>query len=317
MQPPTFSDVLAARLRIAPYLARTPLHRYPALDAVTGTRTYVKHENHQPVGAFKVRGGVNLVATLSPAERARGVCAASTGNHGQSVAYAARLFGVPAVVCAPEAANPVKVASMRGLGAEVILTGRAFDDSREFCEKLAVERDLRYVHVGDEPLLIAGVATATLEIFEAEPDLDVLLVPVGAGSGASAAALVASTVAPRAEVIGVQSAESPAAHQSWQAGELRAAPNRTIAEGLATGTAVALPQSIMRERLADFVLVSDEQLLAATKLMIEKTCNLVELAGAAPLAAALADPARFAGRKVGLMCSGGNLNPAVLAQLFG
>lgn len=316
LAPPTFADVLAARLRIAPYLHRTPLHRYPALDAVTGTQTYVKHENHQPIGAFKVRGGVNLVATLGPAERARGVCGASTGNHGQSIAYAARLFGVPAVICAPEDANPVKVESMRGLGAEVILTGRDYDEAKEFCEKLAVERDLRYVHVGDEPLLIAGVATATLEIFEAQPDLDVLVVPVGGGSGASAAALVASAVAPGAEVIGVQSAQSPAAHQSWQAGEPRIAPNHTAAEGLATGSSVELPQSIMRERLRDFVLVSDDQLRAATRLMIEKTRNLVELAGAAPLAAVLADPARFAGRKVGLMCTGGNLNPAVLADLF-
>jgi threonine dehydratase len=313
MQPPTFADVLAARQRIAPHLSRTPLHRYPGLDTVTGTPTWVKHENHQPVGAFKVRGGVNLVAAERPA---RGVCSASTGNHGQSVAYGARLFGLPATVCAPEGSNPVKVDAMRDLGAEVILTGRDYDEAREYCEKLAVERDLRYVHGGDEPLLIAGVATATLEIFEAKPDLEVLIVPVGGGSGAAAAALVASVVRPEAQVIGVQSAASPTAYESWRAGESRPAPNRTVAEGLATRSAFALPQAIMRDLLADFVLVSDEQILAATRIMIEKTRNLVEPSAAAPLAALLADPARFAGRHVALMCSGGNINPSVLGRLF-
>ena len=137
---PTLADVLEARSRIAPYLSRTPLYGYPALDDLVGTTVLVKHENHQPVGAFKVRGGVNLVSQLPSEEREHGVFAASTGNHGQSVAYAARLFGVSATICAPEGANPVKVASMRGLGAEVILGGRDFDEARETCAALAVER---------------------------------------------------------------------------------------------------------------------------------------------------------------------------------
>jgi threonine dehydratase len=312
MQPPTFADVLAARQRIAPYLRETPLHRYPGLDNLTGAATYVKHENHQPVAAFKVRGGVNLVAAERPTG---GVIAASTGNHGQSLAYAARLFGVPAIICAPEGSNPVKVAAMRDLGAEVVLIGRDYDQAREYCEKVAAERDLRYVHGGDEPLLIAGVATAALEAFEAQPDLEVLLVPVGGGSGAAAAVLVAGTVAPTAQVIGVQSAASPTAYDSWRAGEPRPAENRTVAEGLATRSAFGLPQAMMRD-LTDFVLVSDEQILAATRLMIELTRNLVEPSGAAALAALLADPDRFADRRVALMCSGGNINPALLGQLF-
>src|SRR6201988_3163017 len=166
---PDLADVLAARQRIAPYLRPTPLYRYPALDALTGAQVQVKHENHQPVGAFKVRGGVNLVSQLTPDERARGVIAASTGNHGQSVAYAADLFGVRAVICMPEQANPVKVESMRALGAEGGFSGRDFDEAREQCEKLATEHGYRYIHSGNEPSLIAGVATSTLEILEAEP----------------------------------------------------------------------------------------------------------------------------------------------------
>ena len=148
---PDLADVLSARQRIAPYLGPTPLYRYPALDALTGAQLRVKHENHQPVGAFKVRGGINLVSQLSPAEREAGVISASTGNHGQSVAYAANLFGVRAIICMPEQANPVKVESMRALGAEVVFHGQDFDDAREHCEKLAAEHGYRYVHSGNEP----------------------------------------------------------------------------------------------------------------------------------------------------------------------
>src|ERR1700733_13443164 len=180
---PDLADVLAARQRIAPYLQPTPLYRYPALDAVTGACTRVKHENHQPVGAFKVRGGVNLVSQLTTDERRRGVIAASTGNHGQSVAYAADLFGVRAVICMPEQANPVKVESMRALGAEVVFHGRDFDEAREYCEELAAGHGYRYIHSGNEPSLIAGVATCTMEILLAQPDTEVIVVPVGGGSG--------------------------------------------------------------------------------------------------------------------------------------
>src|SRR5246127_2413474 len=191
---PDLADVLAARQRITPHLQPTPLYRYPTLDAMTGAGLWVKHENHQPVGAFKVRGGVNLVSQLSADERRRGVIAASTGNHGQSVAYAADLFGVHAVICMPEQANPVKVESMRALGAEVVFYGADFDEAREHCEKLAGQHGYRYVHSGNEPALIAGVATYTLEILEARPDIEVIVVPVGGGSGASGACVGAKAV---------------------------------------------------------------------------------------------------------------------------
>jgi len=313
---PDLADVLAAGRRIAPYLRVTPLYRYPALDAMTGAQVWVKHENHQPVGAFKVRGGVNLISQLGAEERRRGVIAASTGNHGQSVAYAADVFGVRAVICVPERANPVKVESMRALGAEVVFCGRDFDEAREHCEKLATEHGYRYIHSGNEPALIAGVATYTVEILQAEPGAEVIVVPVGGGSGAAGTCIVAKAVRPSVEVIGVQSEAAPAAYRSWRSGTLIEDTTSTFAEGLATRTAFELPQRILRELLDDFVLVSEDALAAATRLMIEKTRNLVEPAGAAALAAVLASPRRFAGRKVAIVCSGGNISPEQLSALW-
>jgi threonine dehydratase len=313
---PDLADVLAARARIGPYLRPTPLYGYPALDALTGTRLRVKHENHQPVGAFKVRGGVNLVSQLTADERQRGVASASTGNHGQSIAYAANLFGVRATIFVPEGANPVKVESMRALGAEIVFHGRDFDDAREHCEKVSAAEGYRYVHSGNEPLLIAGVGTYAVEILEDWPEAEVIVVPVGGGSGAAGTAIVARAVRPSIEVIGVQSAAAPAAFRSWQAGMLVTAANSTLAEGLATRTAFDLPQRIMRELLSDFVLVTDDAITQAARAMIEKTRNLVEPAGAAALAAVLADPARFADRNVVIVCSGGNISPAQLTALW-
>jgi threonine dehydratase len=313
---PDLADVLAARERIAPYLRPTPLYSYPALDELSGARLAVKHENHQPVGAFKVRGGVNLISQLSPGERQRGVITASTGNHGQSVAYAAKLFGVRAIVCAPEQANPVKVESMRALGAELVLRGRDFDEAREHCENLAAEHGYLYINSGNETALIAGVATGTLEILAERPDTDVIVVPVGGGSGAAGACVVAKAVRSSIEVIGVQSAAAPAAQRSWQARALVEDTMSTFAEGLATRTAFELPQRIMWELLDDFVLVSDDALAQATRVMIEKTHNLVEPAGAAALAAVLADPDRFEGRRTVVVCSGGNISPAQLTALW-
>ena len=315
LQPPTLRDVLAARGRIAPHLPRSPLRSYPALDRLVGAQVWVKHENLLPTGVFKVRGGINLMSRLDEQVRCAGVVTASTGNHGQSVAYAARLFGVAATVCAPRGANPVKVEAMRDLGAEVLLVGRDFDEARVHCEMLAQERDCRYIHSGNEPDLIAGVATHTLELLEEQPDIEAILVAVGGGSGASGASIVARAVDPAIEVIGVQSAQAPAAHDSWQTGQLVERSNSTTAEGLATGTAFALPQHILREGVRDLVLVDDADLLRATRLMVEKTRTLVEPAGAAPLAAALSPELnpRLQGRRIALICSGGNISPEQLA----
>jgi threonine dehydratase len=276
----------------------------------------VKHENHNPTAAFKVRGGVNLVARLGDDERTRGLISASTGNHGQSIAYAARLFGVRATICVPEGANPVKVAAIRALGAEIVVHGRDFDDARERCEELARRDGLRYVHSGNEPDLIAGVGTATLEMLDEDPGLDAIVVPVGGGSGAAGACVVAKAVRPEIAVIGVQSAAAPAAQRSWRAGALLEDRMETFAEGLATRTAFALPQAIMRRHLDDFVLVPDDDLRAATTRMITATSNLIEPAGAAALAGALALRDRLSGMRVALIASGGNISLDQLRTLL-
>lgn len=303
---PRFQDVLQAQRRIRPYLARTPLHSYPAINALVGTTLFIKHENYQPVGAFKVRGGINLVSQMSAEERARGVISASTGNHGQSVAYAARLFGVKARIIVPEGANPGKVAAIRGMGAEVIEHGATFDQAKLYCESLAQEHGYRYIHSGDEPLLIAGVATGTLEMLEDAPGLEVIIVPIGGGSGAAGACIVAKTINPAIRVIGVQSEASPAAYESWRQHRLVTAPNRTFAEGLATGIAFELPQTIMQQSLDDFLLVSEEEILWATVQMIEHAHTLAEPAGASSLAAAYRLRDELSGKQVGIVCSGGN-----------
>jgi threonine dehydratase len=319
LDPPTLADVLSARLRIRPHLDPSPLRNYPALDRLVGANVWIKHDNLLPTGAFKVRGGINLMSRLDAATRARGVIAASTGNHGQSVAFAARLFGAGAIICAPEGANPVKVEAMRDLGAEVVLVGRDFDEAREECERMAVKHGYRYIHSGDEPDLIAGVATHTLEILEERPDIEVIVVPVGGGSGAAGACVAAKSIRAGIEVIAVQSTAASTAHDSWQAREPVERPNTTIAEGLATRTAFELPQRILGDMLDDFVLVTDDELLASTALMIEKTRTLVEPAGAAPLAAAVsaAMRPRLAGRSVALICSGANISPAQLRMVVG
>ena len=308
MQAPNFADVLAARNRIRPYLPPTPLHNYPALDELLGLRAYIKHENYQPVGAFKVRGGVNLALQLSDDERERGLIAASTGNHGQSVAFAGRLAGTPVIIVAPENADPGKVRAMRGLGAEVILAGPSFDEARGHCEELVAEHGYRYVHSGNEPHLIAGVGTHALEMLESEPRLDAIIVSLGGGSGAAGACISSKHLSPSTRVIAVQSAQSPAGHRTWHSGEPQIAPNECIYGGMATGDATTfeLPQAILRELLDDFVLVDDELTLQAMAWYMQHAHTLAEGAGAAPLAAAYQLRDQLRGQRVGLICTGGN-----------
>lgn len=307
MNPPTLTDILRAKQMIARYLPRTPLVHYPALDRMLSARILVKHENQQLTGAFKVRGGINLVSQLSADERASGVITASTGNHGQSVAYAASLFGVRATIVAPEKSNPLKVTAMRDLGAEVLFHGADFDAAREHCEALAHRDGLRYIHSANEPALIAGVATVALEILEDAPEVTTIIVPVGGGSGAAAACLVAKTLNPIIKVIGVQAEQAPAAHKSWRAHELLEDKMETAAEGLATRTAFELTQRILWEYLDDFVLVSEKEMLEAIALYVEKAHTLSEAAGAASLAAALKLRESLKSQTVALVLSGGNI----------
>ncbi len=309
---PTFGDVRSARDRVARFLPATPFFSYPALDRLLGFTAFVKHENHQPVGAFKVRGGVNLLAQLSSGERRRGVAGASTGNHGQSIAYAARMFGVGATIVVPEGANPGKVAGIQALGARVVRKGERYDDARRYVEAWSQRSGVRYIHSGNEPELIAGVATYALEMVEAVPDLDAILVPVGGGSGAAGCCIVAKRRG--VEVIGVQSAQAPAAFEAWASGGSREIPSRTEAEGLATSVPFELPQRILRGGLSDFVLVKDGELRAAIRIYLEKVRTLAEHAGAASLAGGIKLRRKLRGKKVGLVLSGGNLS---LDQLRG
>lgn len=305
---PTLHDVISARGRIAPYVWRTPLHRYLGLDALLDAEVWVKHENHQRLGAFKMRGGINLLSRLTDAEKRSGVITASSGNHGQSIAYAAGILGVKCIVCVPEGANPGKVEAIQNLGAKVVHHGPYFDITNEYAQRLAKEEGYRYIHAVNEPLLIAGVGTYTLEILEDLPDVDYIIVPLGGGSGACGTCIVAKSVNPDIKVIAVQAESAQAAYLSWKTGELVEAPMESAAEGLATGRGYELPQSILRDLLDDFILVSDAEMERAIVTHLEKTHNLTEHAGAASLAGALKIKDQLHGKKVALVMSGGNLS---------
>ena len=307
MQRPTLRDVLEARKTIAPYVSRTPLISYAALNKLFDAEVRLKHENHHPLGAFKVRGGINLLAHLDQDQRQRGVITASTGNHGQSIANACRVFGVKAMIVVPQEANPLKVQSMRNLGAEVLFHGRNFDEAREHCERLAEEEGYRYVHAANEPLLMAGVATYSLEIVEEFPEVEYIFVPLGGGSGATGACIVAKATNPDIRVIAVQSEQAPAGYLSWKNRRITEAPMRTVAEGLATQTGYEFPQSILWDLLDDFLLVSDNEIAHAIGVLIEKAHTLAEDAGAAALAGAIKMKSELKDRKVVVVVSGGNV----------
>ena len=312
---PTIAEIEAAVAVVRRHLAVTPLLRHPGLCALVGTEVRVKHEEHHGVGAFKVRGGVVLAERLDDAARRAGLVTASTGNHGQSIAYAGRVAGVPVTVAVPERANSAKVAAMRALGAEVVEAGKDFDDARAWAAERAAGTGARFVGA-TEPELLAGVGTATLEILEQDPTVEVIIVAVGGGSGAASACLVTAARAPHVEVIAVQAEAAPAAYRSWREGRLVEADCSTAAEGVATRVPFANTQAVLRDRLADFVLVSEEELRAAAVAYVAHAHSLAELAGAASLAAAVKLRDRLAGRRVAVVLSGGNVTVDQLRALL-
>ena len=331
MEVPTYADVVAAREFIAPYLPKTPLVRSEKLSAALGCDYYLKLENLQPVGAFKVRGGVNLVGQQygsrgqeqsAPGAVATGsdrtLVTASTGNHGQSIAYAGRLFNTRVIIYAPaERVNPAKLQAMRELGAEVRLHGRDFDEARLETERAAAAEGFRYVHSANEPRLISGVGTIGLEIFEDLPDVDVIIVPAGGGSCASGNCIVAHELNPSVKVIAVQSEAAPAMWHAWRNRNLEPYPTmQTEHEGLATRVPFALTNQILWELLSDFVLVSDEQINDAIALIVRDAKQVVEGAGAASLAAAIKLSEQLRGKKVVGVVSGGNIPLERLANLL-
>ena len=345
MQPPTLHDVYEARSRVYAVLKPTPLMRHPLLGAETGLDIFVKHENHNPTGAFKVRGGLNLVGSLTPDQR-RGVIAASTGNHGQSIAMACQREGVPCTIVTPMGNNPEKNAAMRAFGAEVIEFGRDFDEARERVEALQMEQHLRYVHTANEPLLIAGVATYALEIFEELPDVDVIFVPIGGGSGACGCGIVRTALGSRAKVVGVQAERADAFTRSWRSFRPSTGPGRpervedqsaqgapaesgisgtrfvgekadTLAEGVATRVTFDLTFDILRRELDDIVTLTEEELAEGVRLALRTTHNLAEGAGAAPLMAAMKCRRDLAGKRIVCVMSGGNSDAATLRRVLG
>lgn len=316
MNAPTYADVTAAAEVVHAYLKPTPLYEWPALSHLLGCRYFLKHENHTPTTAFKVRGGIYLVSRLSDEQKRRGIIGCTTGNHGQSLAYACRLFGVRCVLVVPKINNPDKIAAMRTLGAELIEEGRDYDEARVHCEEICRQEGLRYVHSANEPDLIAGVGTYALEIFDDLPQPDVLLVPVGLGSGICGTSLVAATRRPATRIIGVQSELAPAVTLSWREGRpIEMDTPRTFAEGMATRMPAEMTLEIMRRYIHDMMLVGDEELREAIRLLLRVTHNLAEGAGAASTAAAFRLRDQLAGKTVVGVLSGGNLDLRELARI--
>ncbi len=314
-QPPTFEDVVAARKFISPYLPKTPLIRVPKISEALDCDYYAKLESLQPTGAFKVRGGVNLVGAIKTDVT---FVAASTGNHGQSIAYAGRLFNKRVVIYSPaENVNEMKMQAMRELGAEVRLYGRDFDEARLETERVAREQGLRYVHSANEPDLIAGVGTIGLEIFEDLPHVDVIIAPAGGGSCAAGNCIVAKHLNPNARVIAVQSNAAPAMWHAWRNRNLDPYPTmKTEHEGLATRIPFELTNKILWPLLDDFILASDEEINEGVRLLARHGKQVVEGSGAASLAAALKLHDKLRGKTVVGIVSGGNIPLERFAKLL-
>jgi threonine dehydratase len=317
--PITFDDVERARSRVAPYLSATPLRSYPLLDAATGLSLFVKHENHQPTGSFKVRNGLSFMTALTPNERERGVVAASTGNHGQGIAYGAALLGVAATICVPRGNNPEKNAAMRAWGATVVEEGRDYDDSVQAMLRMAREDGRVIAHSTNDPRIIAGAGTMTREILEqaGEAGIDALVLAVGGGSQAVGALTVAKQLAPDLEVYGVQAAGAAAQFDSWHAGSPRTTEHAdTFAEGVATRSTYELTFPALLEGLTDFVSITDAEIAEGIRLILSTTHSLVEGAGAMGVVGAVKLRERLKGKRVGVAFCGGNLDSSVLRRIL-
>ena len=308
MKAPKLIDIVAAQQRIKPYLNPSPLFTYPTLNEYLGFTAYIKHENYNPTGAFKIRGGINLVSQLTPEEKEKGVITASTGNHGQSIALAGKMFGVQVHICVPVGANPGKVAAIRSHGAQIHEQGRDFDEAVENGIRLAEEHGYLFINSGNEPRLIAGVGTIGLEIMQQLPDVEAVMSPVGSGTGAGGTATAVKTLNPDVRTISVQAENAPSIHMSYLSGKPESTPTaNTFADGLATRNAFQLPLGILRDHVDDFILVSENEMRNAIKLYAEHCHTIAEGAGAATLAGAIKLKEQLKGKKVALVLSGGNL----------
>ena len=313
----TIQGVRDARHFIYQYMKPTPLLHYPLLSGYLGCDAYIKHENHNPTGSFKIRGGLNLIGHLGAEERKQGVIAATRGNHGQSVALAASIFGVDCVIAIPHGNNPEKNASMEAFGARLLIHGKDFDDARTRVEQLQQEEPRRYIHSGNEPMLIHGVGTYALEILEELPEPDFIFVPIGGGSGAAGILTVVRALAPGVRVVGVQAEQAPAVYLSWKQGvEVSTESAETIADGLATRIPFALTYSLIKDTIDEIVTVSEEELASAVYQIFRTSHNVAEPAGAAALAGARKLKRKVAGKKVVLILSGCNIAAGLFQQIL-
>jgi threonine dehydratase len=311
--PISISEVVRARTIVNRCLKPTQLTRYEGLSRELGAEIYIKHENHNPTGTFKIRGGVNLVHHLIEKDIA-GVITFSTGNHGLSIATAARWFGLHAVVVVPEHSNPAKTQAIKESGAELIEAGSTFEESEAVVEQLCEERGLYYAHPANEPHLINGVGTGFLEISEDLPDIDAIIVPLGAGSEAAAAITTLRAFRPEVEIIAVQAERSPAACNSWKEKRICSAQNKTFAGGFATGKAYPTPFQIYKSGLDNFILLTEEEIYESIAMACYYTHNLAEGAGASPLMAAFKLRDDLKGKKVVLQMSGCNASPEEISK---
>jgi threonine dehydratase len=311
----TLADIEAARRTIAGHVLRTPLLPAPPLSALTGADVFVKYENLQVTNSFKERGACVKLAALDPDERRRGVIAMSAGNHAQAVAYHARRLGIPATIVMPVTTPFVKVKATEALGATVVLDGETIAEAQARATTIAAERNLAWVHPYDDPLTIAGQGTVALEMLEAAPDLEVMIVPVGGGGLIAGCAIAARAKKPAIEIVGVESALYPSMWNAIHHGN-RPCGGATLAEGIAVKNVGKLTLPVVRELVSDIVLVDEQQIERAVNAFLTLQKTMAEGAGAAGLAAMLAEPQRFRGRKVGLILCGGNIDPRILASIM-
>jgi threonine dehydratase len=313
--PISIDDARAARRRIAPFLGATPLREYNALNDWIGggIRILVKHENHQPTGAFKVRNGLAAITALDEDQRRRGVVCGTRGNHGQGVAFAGEKLGVPVTVVVPYDNNSEKNSAMRSLGARVIECGEDYDAAVAESERLSRDEGLTVIHSTNDTSVLAGAATITLEVLEQTETLDAMVIAVGGGSQAVGALTVLHALRPEVAVYAVQAEGAPAIYESWKAGAPvgRIVP-RTIADGIATGVSYELTFPALRDGLAGFVLVTDDEIIDAMKAMIQCTHNLAEPAGTAGLAGARKLRKELDGKTVCVILSGANVDDVTL-----
>ena len=309
------ADIEAAARRISGQLLDTPCVESKTLSQITGAQVFLKFENLQFTASFKERGALNKLLALAE-QGVRGVVAASAGNHAQGVAHHAQRLGLRAVIVMPQHASMVKVERTRGFGAEVVLHGETFDDAREHAMALALTNDLTFVHAFDDPLIIAGQGTIGLEMLREQPSIDTLVVSVGGGGLIAGIATAARAIRPDVHIVGVQMQRFPAMVNAVQ-GTQHAQGQSTIADGIAVGQPGHITREIVARLVDDLMLVDEGDIEQAIVMLLEIEKTVVEGAGAAGLAALLKDPARFAGRRVGLVLSGGNIDPLLLQAIIG